>query len=194
MPSPFTSPNATRAPPRKSGSPIPKKLASTAPSRPPKTVTRPPPVASADAATSANPSPSTSPTARNTPPVNAASNACTVRTVARVAPSITRNPATPPDPVPTTRSATPSPVTSPVATRGSLAPPEGTENATVPSALNTETAPDALPPTATSGGTGVRVIANVCAADTSCPPLAVPPLSRSRTVTVAVPVAPGAGV
>ena len=42
--------------------------------------------------------------------------------------------------------------------------------------------------------TGRTVIENVCAAELFTPPLAVPPLSASTTVTVAVPKALGAGV
>ncbi len=40
----------------------------------------------------------------------------------------------------------------------------------------------------------LTVIVKVCAADVSTPPLAVPPLSCSKTVTVAVPKAFSAGV
>ena len=42
--------------------------------------------------------------------------------------------------------------------------------------------------------TGVTVIVNVCGARVSTPPLAVPPLSLSVSVIVAVPMAFGAGV
>src|SRR5258708_2225690 len=42
--------------------------------------------------------------------------------------------------------------------------------------------------------TGVTLMTNVCAALVSMPPLAVPPLSCSFTVTVAVPLALGAAV
>src|SRR6516225_5734194 len=42
--------------------------------------------------------------------------------------------------------------------------------------------------------TGVTVIVNVCGALVSTPPLAVPPSSWARTVTVAHPLASGAGV
>ena len=41
--------------------------------------------------------------------------------------------------------------------------------------------------------TAVTVTRNVCGADAFTPPLAVPPLSVSVTVTVAVPLALGAG-
>ena len=42
--------------------------------------------------------------------------------------------------------------------------------------------------------TGSSVMANVCATLVSTPPLSVPPLSCATTVTVAVPLASGAGV
>ena len=42
--------------------------------------------------------------------------------------------------------------------------------------------------------TPVTVIVNVCGADVSTPPLAVPPLSESVSVIVAVPATPGASV
>ena len=42
--------------------------------------------------------------------------------------------------------------------------------------------------------TAVTVIVKVCGADVSTPPLAVPPLSESVSVIVAVPLALGAGV
>src|SRR5207248_2449971 len=42
--------------------------------------------------------------------------------------------------------------------------------------------------------TGLTVMVNVCGAEVSTPPFAVPPLSCSVTVTVAVPLASGAGV
>src|SRR4051794_40398440 len=42
--------------------------------------------------------------------------------------------------------------------------------------------------------TGVTVMTNVTGAEVSAPPLAVPPLSCRRTVTVALPLASGAGV
>ena len=42
--------------------------------------------------------------------------------------------------------------------------------------------------------TAVIVIVNVCGADVSTPPLAVPPSSCATTVTVAVPLAFGAEV
>src|SRR4051794_29970729 len=42
--------------------------------------------------------------------------------------------------------------------------------------------------------TAVIVMTKVCGAEVSEPPLAVPPLSRSRTTTLARPTAPGAGV
>src|SRR5829696_3473897 len=42
--------------------------------------------------------------------------------------------------------------------------------------------------------TAFTVIVNVCSAEVSCPPLAVPPLSFSTTVIVAVPLALNAGL
>src|SRR5437764_5246122 len=42
--------------------------------------------------------------------------------------------------------------------------------------------------------TGLTVMVNVCGAEVSTPPFAVPPLSCSVTVMVAVPLASGAGV
>ena len=46
-----------------------------------------------------------------------------------------------------------------------------------------------LPPPVNDGAslTGVTVMVNVCGAEVSWPPFAVPPLSRSVTVTVALP-------
>src|SRR5204863_104976 len=60
-PSPFTSPTAARAPPRKFGSLIPKKSASSPNPAPPKTRTRGPPPSSGVITRSGVPSPSVSP-------------------------------------------------------------------------------------------------------------------------------------
>ena len=94
VPSPFTSPRAGRAPPRKAGSSIPKNRTTWAASRsarrpaaPSYTATTGPPPRSGVTTTSALPSPSRSAAATNTPPVNVASNAkksATARPVAAV--------------------------------------------------------------------------------------------------------------
>ena len=96
---------------------IPKKFANRTVPRPLYTSTRPPPPWSGETAMSAAPSPSTSPSATYTPPLNAPSNGLITRTTWRVAPSVTITVAVTPGPVPVTTSGTPSPVTSATATR-----------------------------------------------------------------------------
>src|SRR5262249_39968535 len=74
-------------------------------------------------ATSARPSPSTSPAATNTPPVNPTPNGSSRASSCRVAPSMTDTTAGTPGADPTTMSGMPSPDTSPLATRAAAGAP-----------------------------------------------------------------------
>src|SRR5205085_11027608 len=99
----------------------PKKLATSSTELPAtrSTRTRGPPPISGVTTTSALPSPSTSPAATYTPPVKAGSNTVADVISPPVLPSNTTTTGGPPGPDPALTSATPSPFTSPVATRTS---------------------------------------------------------------------------
>src|SRR5262249_37500950 len=90
------------------------------------TRTRGPPPMSAVTATSARPSPSTSPAATNTPPGNPTPNGRSRARSCRVGPPLTHPPPGTPGADPTTMSGMPAPDTSPLATRAaSVAPGTG---------------------------------------------------------------------
>ena len=160
-PSAFTSPSATRAPPRKFGSSIPRKLARAAvlPSGlRPNTLTRGPPPWSGVTTNSARPSPSRSAAATYPPPRKSppnGSNGATNR-VLLSAPLTTATRIGTPGPVTRTVSGTPSPFTSPVAPRVTAGTVPNGERAAAGlsanwpvemSGVNTSPRPSGVPPT-----------------------------------------------
>ena len=199
FPSPVTSPTASRTPPAKPGialitritSPVRPLIATTIGAAESRPITR-----------SCRPSPSRSPVAICTPLGNSPNGRYAV-TRSPVTPS---NTATSPKPlaVATTTSSVPSPVMSATATRTPPAnSPNGKKSAPRRRWSRSERGPDPARPcptrsrsTASGGGTtaALTVIVNCCGAPVLSLGASFGPLSDTITVTVAVPLAPGAGV